>query len=141
MLIDISSYHILTVTGTSMPFWSSQEGKHSGHPFLCSLTIFRSPSWHPINVAWLGANQKTPRRRAIAIALYMAMVNLSGVPASHIFNANDGPRYHKGFKVLFALAAVAIGIIVGMRYAYVWLNKRIETGKDKDTDPDFRYQL
>jgi hypothetical protein len=71
----------------------------------------------------------------------MAMTNLSGVPASHIFQASDKPRYHNGFKILFALAAVAIGIIAGMRFAYQWLNTRIENGKDKNTDPDFRYQF
>lgn len=77
----------------------------------------------------------------MAIALYMAMTNLSGVPGSHIFQGNDAPRYHQGFRILFALAVVAIAIMVAMRYTYVWLNRRIEMGKDKRTDPDFRYQL
>jgi len=113
------------------------------HWYFYTFLVFTggSPSWHPINVAWLGANQTTPRRRAVAIALYMAMTNLSGVPASHIFQGSDAPRYHKGFKVLFALAVVAIAIMVFMRYTYIYLNHKIETGKDKKTDPDFRYQL
>ncbi|KAF7960815.1 hypothetical protein EAE96_000488 [Botrytis aclada] len=88
-----------------------------------------SPSWHPLNVAWLNANQPTPRRRAIAVALYMAMTNLSAVPASHIFQASDKPYYHKGFKVLFIMAAMAISVMVAMRFAYQWLNRRIEEGK------------
>ncbi|KAM0147838.1 hypothetical protein ACHAQE_010120 [Botrytis cinerea] len=104
-----------------------------------------SPSWHPLNVAWLNANQPTPRRRAIAVALYMAMTNLSAVPASHIFQASDKPYYHKGFKVLFIMAAMAISVMVAMRFAYQWLNRRIEEGKGTveggEVDRGFRYQL
>ncbi|KAM0319828.1 hypothetical protein ACHAO8_000870 [Botrytis cinerea] len=104
-----------------------------------------SPSWHPLNVAWLNANQPTPRRRAIAVALYMAMTNLSAVPASHIFQASDKPYYHKGFKVLFIMAAMAISVMVAMRFAYLWLNRRIEEGKGTveggEVDRGFRYQL
>ncbi|KAF7863829.1 hypothetical protein EAF04_006794 [Stromatinia cepivora] len=104
-----------------------------------------SPSWHPLNVAWLNANQPTPRRRAIAIALYMAITNLSAVPASHIFQASDKPYYHNGFKVLFIMAALAISVMVGMRFAYRWLNGRIEEGKGTleggELDRGFRYQL
>jgi hypothetical protein len=77
-----------------------------------------SPSWHPINVAWFGANQPTPCRRAIAVALHMAMTNLSGVPASHTFQANDKPYYHNGFKTLFIMAALATEPMVFMRFAY-----------------------
>ncbi|CZR57910.1 related to nicotinamide mononucleotide permease [Phialocephala subalpina] len=104
-----------------------------------------SPSWHPINVSWLQANQPTPRKRAIAIALYMAMTNLSGVPASHIFQASDKPYYHNGFKILFIMAAMAIGLMVVMRFAYQWLNRRIEEGRGTfeggEVDRGFRYQL
>ncbi|TGO44807.1 hypothetical protein BCON_0459g00010 [Botryotinia convoluta] len=104
-----------------------------------------SPSWHPLNVAWLNANQPTPRRRAIAVALYMAMTNLSAVPASHIFQASDKPYYHNGFKVLFIMAAMAISVMVAMRFAYQWLNRRIEEGKGTveggEVDRGFRYQL
>ncbi|KAF7911117.1 uncharacterized protein EAF01_002625 [Botrytis porri] len=104
-----------------------------------------SPSWHPLNVAWLNANQPTPRRRAIAVALYMAMTNLSAVPASHIFQASDKPYYHNGFKVLFVMAAMAISVMVAMRFAYEWLNRRIEEGKGTveggEVDRGFRYQL
>ncbi|KAA8575041.1 hypothetical protein EYC84_004262 [Monilinia fructicola] len=104
-----------------------------------------SPSWHPLNVAWLNANQPTPRRRAIAVALYMAITNLSAVPASHIFQADDKPYYHKGFKVLFIMAAMAISVMVAMRFAYQWLNKRIDEGKGTveggEVDRGFRYQL
>ncbi|APA09610.1 hypothetical protein SS1G_06231 [Sclerotinia sclerotiorum 1980 UF-70] len=104
-----------------------------------------SPSWHPLNVAWLNANQPTPRRRAIAVALYMAMTNLSAVPASHIFQASDKPYYHKGFKILFIMAALAISVMVAMRFAYRWLNGRIEEGKGTleggELDRGFRYQL
>ncbi|TGO37799.1 hypothetical protein BHYA_0089g00400 [Botrytis hyacinthi] len=104
-----------------------------------------SPSWHPLNVAWLSANQPTPRRRAIAVALYMAMTNLSAVPASHIFQESDKPYYHNGFKVLFIMAAMAISVMVAMRFAYQWLNRRIEEGKGTveggEVDRGFRYQL
>ncbi|KAF5871787.1 putative alternative sulfate transporter protein [Botrytis fragariae] len=104
-----------------------------------------SPSWHPLNVAWLNANQPTPRRRAIAVALYMAMTNLSAVPASHIFQASDKPYYHNGFKVLFIMAAMAISVMIAMRFAYQWLNRRIEEGKGTveggEVDRGFRYQL
>ncbi|KAF7888245.1 uncharacterized protein EAF02_002786 [Botrytis sinoallii] len=104
-----------------------------------------SPSWHPLNVAWLNANQPTPRRRAIAVALYMAMTNLSAVPASHIFQASDKPYYHNGFKLLFIMAAMAISVMVAMRFAYLWLNRRIEEGKGTveggEVDRGFRYQL
>jgi hypothetical protein len=75
----------------------------------------------------------------------MAMTNLSGVPASHIFQASDAPYYPKGFKVLFIMAALAIGLMVFMRVAYQYLNKRIEEGKGTieggEVDRGFRYQL
>ncbi|KAF7902735.1 hypothetical protein EAF00_002638 [Botryotinia globosa] len=104
-----------------------------------------SPSWRPLNVAWLNANQPTPRRRAIAVALYMAMTNLSAVPASHIFQASDKPYYHNGFKVLFIMAAMAISVMVVMRFAYQWFNRRIEEGKGTieggEVDRGLRYQL
>lgn len=117
------------------------------HWYFYAFLVFTggSPSWHPINVAWLSANQPTPRRRAIAVALYMAMTNLSGVPASHIFQANDKPYYHAGFKILFIMAAMAIAIMVAMRFAYQYLNQRIEDGKGTveggEVDRGFRYQL
>jgi hypothetical protein len=75
----------------------------------------------------------------------MAMTNLSGVPASHIFQAKDKPYYHNGFKILFIMAALAIAIMVAMRFAYQHLNKRIEDGKGSveggEVDRGFRYQL
>lgn len=75
----------------------------------------------------------------------MAMTNLSAVPASHIFQASDKPYYHKGFKVLFIMAAMAISVMVAMRFAYQWLNRRIEEGKGTveggEVDRGFRYQL
>jgi hypothetical protein len=75
----------------------------------------------------------------------MAMTNLSGVPASHIFQADDKPYYHKGFKVLFIMAALAIQLMVFMRVAYRYLNRRIEEGKGTieggEVDRGFRYQL
>jgi len=70
----------------------------------------------------------------------MAMTNLSGVPASHIFQGSDAPRYHKGFKILFIMAAISMGIMVAMRFVYFYLNRRIKAGKDK-IDSRFRYQL
>lgn len=102
----------------------------------------RSPSWHPLNIAWLQSNQKTPRRRAIAVALYMMMTNLSGIPASYIFQAYDAPRYRNGFKALFAMTSVSVAIIIGMGIAYRYLNRRIERGQvPKDREEGWRYQL
>lgn len=70
---------------------------------------------------------------------------ISAVPASHIFQASDSPYYHKGFKVLFIMAALAIGFMVGMRLVYGWLHRRIEGGKETiergEVDRGFRYQL
>ena len=75
----------------------------------------------------------------------MAMTNLSGVPASHIFQAIDKPYYHKGFQILFIMAAMAIALMIAMRLAYQYLNRRIEEGKGSleggEVDRGFRYQL
>ena len=75
----------------------------------------------------------------------MAMTNLSGVPASHIFQASGKPYYHNGFKILFIMAAMAIGLMVAMRFAYQFLNHRIEKGNGTveggEVDHGFRYQL
>ncbi|KAI9648286.1 hypothetical protein NHQ30_002918 [Ciborinia camelliae] len=95
-----------------------------------AFLVFTSgpPSWHPLNVAWLNANQPTPRRRAMAVTLYMAMTNLSAVPALYVFRGGDKLYYHYGFKLLFIMAALAIGGMAGMRFAYCWLNGGIELG-------------
>ena len=64
--------------------------------------------------------------RTWSVALYMAMTNLSGVPASHIFQASDKPYYHKGFKILFVMAALAIAFMVAMRVGYQYLNRKAD---------------
>lgn len=47
--------------------------------------------------------------------------------------------------MLFIMAAMAISVMVAMRFAYQWLNKRIDEGKGTveggEVDRGFRYQL
>lgn len=113
-----------------MPSPSSQAALPPGTPST-------SPGFKPNN---------PPLEDELSLWLYIWLwLTCPGVPASHIFQARDKPYYHDGFKILFIMAAMAIGLMVVMRFAYQYLNRRIEEGKGTleggEVDRGFRYQL
>lgn len=74
----------------------------------------------------MSRNAGSVRTRTVASALYNMCVQAASVIASNIYQTNDQPYYRKGNKVLLALIAYNIVLIVAIKLFYVWRNKTKE---------------
>ncbi|KAB5591823.1 MFS transporter [Ceratobasidium theobromae] len=83
-----------------------------GHPFA-----------HPILVGWNSQNSNTVRTRTVSAALYNIFVQAASLIATHIYNEDDKPFYHKGNKVLTAITASNIVLYFLVKQYYIQRNK------------------
>ncbi len=106
---------------------------------FATITVLLSfPSPHPTQVGWASANSNSVRTRAISVAVYNMMTQLSRIIHANIYRDDDAPLYRRGNRVLVGLAAMNLLVYAAIKVYYVWENKR-RIKKWEQTDDKLAY--
>ena len=100
-----------------------------GHPwarFTLTTMVSGYPYFHPILSAWISENSFNVKKRALTAATYNVIVQVGSVIGSQIYRKDDQPYYYRGNKVLIAICALTLLVMVGQRAWLMLLNKRKE---------------
>jgi len=103
-------------------------------------------------IAWYAHNLGSETKRATGIPMFMAIGQCGSVLGSQIYPSKEGPRYIKGFAVSCGLEFLAAICCVILSVSYRLDNRRrdrlygrpvegtkVDTSRDADKAPDFRY--
>ncbi|WVQ80974.1 hypothetical protein IAT38_003081 [Cryptococcus sp. DSM 104549] len=76
-----------------------------------------------INASWL-SSRFDERRRPIALACYVAFIQMAGFAGSNVFKTHDAPRYKHGL-IICGVCAVAGGVVMlAWKALYAWDDRR-----------------
>lgn len=79
---------------------------------------------NPAGSAWISGNLAGPSKKAMGLALNIALGNIGGVVGSYIFLDAEKPGYTTGFGTGLAFAAAALVSTLFLEYSYWRLNKQ-----------------
>lgn len=79
---------------------------------------------NPAGSAWISGNLAGPSKKAMGIALNIALGNIGGVSGSYIFLDNEQPGYRTGFSVGLSFAAMAVVTTLFLEFSYWRINKQ-----------------
>ncbi|KAB5589066.1 MFS transporter [Ceratobasidium theobromae] len=91
--------------------------------FTILTLLIGHPSGYPIVIGWNSQNSNTVRTRTVSAALFNMFVQAGGIIATHIYNEDDKPFYHKGNKVLTGIAAWNAVLYCLIKLYYIRRNK------------------
>ncbi|KAK7210729.1 hypothetical protein V2G26_017907 [Clonostachys chloroleuca] len=102
-----------------------------------------APGWQSINVTWLALNAKTPQKRAISYAVYIACSNLGGTYGNQFFRGDDAPLYKRAWAACISLAVIWLVAVslqtTALKFANRrWVNQNSDS-HDENTESDARY--
>lgn len=80
----------------------------------------------PAAAAWAANNLAPSSRRAVGLALNIALGNCGGIMGSYMFFDSDAPRYSTGFGLSMAWAVSGIIMALAAEAAYKWGNNKKE---------------
>ncbi|CAH0015696.1 unnamed protein product [Clonostachys rhizophaga] len=102
-----------------------------------------APGWQSINVTWLALNAKTPQKRAISYAVYIACSNLGGTYGNQFFRGDDAPLYKRAWAACISLAVIWLVAVSFQTTALKFANRRWANqnsdSHDENTESDARY--
>lgn len=78
----------------------------------------------PAATAWMGNNLAPASRRAVGLALNIAVGNTGGIMGSYMFFESDAPKYQIGFGLSLAFGLSGLVAALLAEVAYVWGNKK-----------------
>jgi MFS family permease len=78
---------------------------------------------NPAGSAWISGNLAGPSKKAMGIALNIALGNCGGLVGSYIFLDSEKPGYPTGFGVGLAFAAMAVCSTLVLEFSYWRINK------------------
>ncbi|WVQ93891.1 hypothetical protein IAU59_000969 [Kwoniella sp. CBS 9459] len=76
-----------------------------------------------INASWLSSRFEE-RRRPIALAAYVAFIQMAGFAGSNVFKAKDAPRYKHGLVICGACALAGGIVMLIWKALYIWDDRR-----------------
>ncbi|PVH98062.1 MFS general substrate transporter [Periconia macrospinosa] len=100
-------------------------GREWGRFTLITL-VSGYPYFHPLVSSWISENTFDVKKRAITAATYNVIVQIGSLVGSQIYRKWDGPYYKTGNKVLVAICALSLVVMVVQRWTLVRLNKEKE---------------
>ena len=100
-------------------------GREWGRFTLITL-ISGYPYFHPLVSSWISENTFDVKKRAITAATYNVIVQIGSLIGGQIYRKWDGPYYKTGNKVLVAICALSLVVMVVQRWTLVRLNRKKE---------------
>jgi len=94
-------------------------------PFICLVCL-------------IGNNLAPSSKRAVGMAILIAVGNFGGICGSNIFLARQAPRYPAGYGTALGICVVAIGAAYVLRCAYDRENKRRDAFMEGKTAEEVR---
>ncbi|KAI5927851.1 putative MFS transporter [Camillea tinctor] len=110
----------------------------------------------PAGSSWAANNLAPAKRRAVGVAVNIAVGNIGGILGSYMYLDSEAPRYQTGFGLSLALGASGLLMSFMLELAYKWGNKKKEQMSEEevrakytedelldmgDKSPLFRYVL
>lgn len=79
---------------------------------------------NPAGSAWISGNLAGEQKRAMGIALNIALGNCGGIVGSYIFLEDESPGYPTGFGIGLAFATFTLISTIVLGYSYKTINKK-----------------
>ncbi|ORX93929.1 major facilitator superfamily domain-containing protein [Clohesyomyces aquaticus] len=89
-------------------------------------------------VGWIANNLAPSSKRAVGMALLIAVGNMGGIMGSNIYLAREAPKYRTGFGVSLVMACLAIIATLVLRWGYTRENNRRAKEMSEHTDEEIK---
>ncbi|EGY20131.1 hypothetical protein VD0004_g410 [Verticillium dahliae] len=86
----------------------------------------------PAATSWAANNLAPASRRAVGLALNIALGNMGGIMGSYMFFDSDAPMYNTGFGLSLAFGLSGLLMAFAAEAAYKWGNKKKEALSEED---------
>ncbi|CRJ81834.1 hypothetical protein BN1708_001983 [Verticillium longisporum] len=86
----------------------------------------------PAATSWAANNLAPASRRAVGLALNIALGNMGGIMGSYMFFDSDAPMYNTGFGLSLAFGLSGLLMAFAAEAAYKWGNKKKEAMSEED---------
>ena len=119
---------LVSIVGYALLISDSSSGVHYAGCFLvaCGLYVLVG-----IPLAWLPSNNPRYGKRTTATGLQLTIGNSSGIMASFLYPAREGPRFVRGHGVTMAMIGWAVCVYAFMSWYFTYENSRRRNG-DRD---------
>lgn len=141
----VFSYAVFVVSALMLRFVRGNQDALYAAMFLLFIGSMTAA---PMLVGWWSTNLVGHQQKSIGTAYILMMGNVAGLPASFMFQKEDGPLFEKGFTIGLAIALMAFVTTTIYFIGCVRANKRAEREfqrkqEDGETDIEkpFLYQL
>ncbi|WVR03306.1 hypothetical protein IAU60_000297 [Kwoniella sp. DSM 27419] len=88
-----------------------------------------------INASWLSSRFEE-RRRPIALATYVAFIQMAGFAGSNVFKVKDAPRYKHGLVICGACALAGAAVMLLWKALYAWDDRRKQLEVEEQPSPE-----
>ncbi|USW57961.1 Putative major facilitator superfamily, MFS transporter superfamily [Septoria linicola] len=105
--------------------------------FAVMLVCIGQYPTNPAGSAWISGNLAGDTKRAIGIALNIALGNTGGIVGSYIFLDNEKPGYPTGFGIGLGFAAVTLVCVVCLEWSYWRINKARDLLDEEDVRREY----
>lgn len=99
--------------------------------FLCATGAYSAA---PGILAWVSGNVAGQYKRAVLLAIYISVSNLSGIIASNIYKKRDAPRYIVGHACELGVVGTGLVVLPILVFIYKRTNARREELMRKATE-------
>jgi sugar phosphate permease len=89
-------------------------------------------------VSWIGSSLAPSSKRAVGMALLIAVGNMGGIMGSNIYLARERPKYKTGFGVSLAMCLFAIVMTLVVRWGYKRENEKRDRMLSGSTEEEIR---
>ncbi|KAF2175574.1 MFS general substrate transporter [Zopfia rhizophila CBS 207.26] len=121
---------LISIVGYAMLISNSSSGVHYAGCFLVAMGLYVVVG---LPLAWLPTNCPRYGKRTTATGLQLSIGNCSGIMASFLYPAKEGPRYVRGHAVTMAMVAWACLVYSFMWFYFARVNARREKGDENHT--------
>ncbi|ORY15893.1 major facilitator superfamily domain-containing protein [Clohesyomyces aquaticus] len=121
---------LVSIVGYAMLISDSSSGVHYAGCFLVAMGLYVVVG---LPLAWLPTNCPRYGKRTTATGLQLTIGNCSGIMASFLYPAKEGPRYVRGHAVTMAMVAWACLCYAFMWFYFARVNAQREKGDEDHT--------